>query len=153
MNLHALDQVHRVRPVNVEAHGSAHHHVGELLWVGLGSGDVADVLALAQHRHAVGNLHNLVKLVGDDDDGLAVGLHIAHDLEETLGLLGRQNGGGLVENQNIGAAVEYLDNLHGLLFRDGHIVNFLIGSTTKPYLSQISRIFSAAALRSSLPFS
>ena len=134
MDLQPLGEIHRVRPVDIQAHGPAHHHIGELLGIGLAGGHIADVQALAQHRHPVGNLHDLVELVGDDDDGLAVGLHIAHHVKEPLGLLGRQDGGGLVQNQNIGPAVEDLDDFDGLLLRDRHVVNFLIGVHDKAVL-------------------
>ena len=54
-------------------------------------------------------------------------LHVAHDLEELVGLLRGQNGGGLVEDQNIRAAIKHLDDLDGLLLRNGHVVNLLVG--------------------------
>ena len=68
-----------------------------------------------------------MELVGDDDERLAVGFHVAHDLEELVGLLRGQNRGRLVEDQNIRTAIEYLDDLDRLLLRDGHVVNFLVG--------------------------
>ena len=90
-------------------------------------GDGADVLALAQNGHPVGDGHDLVELVGDDDDGFAVGLHVAQDIKEPVGLLGGEDGGGLVQNQDVRAPVEDLDDLHRLLFRDGHVVDLLVG--------------------------
>ena len=66
-------------------------------------GDVADVLALAQHGHAVGDLQHLVQLMRDDDEGLAVGLHVAHDGEELVRLLRGQHGGGLVQDEDVRA--------------------------------------------------
>ena len=62
--------------------------------------------------------------MGDDDQRLAVGLHVPHHVEKTVGLLRRQHGGGLIQNQNVRAPVQDLDDLHGLLFRDGHIIYF-----------------------------
>ena len=41
------------RPVYVQGHGVAHHHLGKLLGIGLGGVHRADVLSLAQHRHLV----------------------------------------------------------------------------------------------------
>ena len=105
------------------ADGVAHHHVRQGLLVGILGGHVADVFALAQHRHPVGDLQHLVELVGDDDEGLSVRLHVAHDGEELVGLLRGQHGGGLVQNQDVGAAVEDLDDLHRLLLGDGHLVD------------------------------
>ena len=68
-----------------------------------------------------------MELVGDDDDGLAVGAHGPEHGEELVRLLGGQHGGGLVQYEDVGAPVEDLDDLHGLLLGDGHVVNFLVG--------------------------
>ena len=64
--------------------------------------------------------------MGDDDDGLAAVAHIPQHGKELLGLLGGQHGGRLVQDQNIRAPVEHLDDLHRLLLGDGHIVNLLV---------------------------
>ena len=64
-----------------------------------------------------------MELVGDDDQGLAVGLHVAHDGEQLIGLLGGQHSGGFIQDQNIRAAVQHLDDLHGLLLGHGHVVD------------------------------
>ena len=117
--------------VDVQCDSMTHHHVRELLGVRVRSGYVADVLALAQNGHPVGDFHHLVELVGDDDHGLAVGLHVTHDVKETVRLLGGQDGGGLVQYENVRTAVEDFDDLHRLLFRDGHIIDFLGGVNDK----------------------
>lgn len=88
------------------------HHIGQRLLVGILGENVSDVLALAQNRDAVRHIQHLVELVGDDDQRLAVGFHVAHDLEELICLLRGQNRGRFVENQDIGAAIEHLDNLN-----------------------------------------
>ena len=103
------------------------HHVRQGLLVGVLGEHIADVLALAQHRHPVGDLQHLVELVGDDDQGLTVRLHVAHDGEELIGLLGGQHRGGLIQNQDVSAAIEDLDDLHGLLLGHGHIVDLHVG--------------------------
>ena len=81
----------------------AHHHIRQGLLVGVLGGHVADILALAEHRHPVGDVQHLMELVGDDDEGLAVRLHVPHDLEQLVRLLRRQDGGRLVQDQNIRA--------------------------------------------------
>ena len=94
--------------VDHKLHVAAHHHAAELFPGGIGNVDGADVLALAQHRAAVGHLHDLVELVGDKEDGLALRRQGAHDLHELFDLLGRQNSSGLVENEDLIVPVEHL---------------------------------------------
>ena len=67
-----------------------------------------------------------MELMGDDDDGLAVPLHLAHDFKETVGLLRGQHGGRLVEDENVRAAIEHLDDLQCLFLGDGHVVYLLL---------------------------
>ena len=86
---------------------------------------------MAQNGHPVGQLLHLVHFMGDNDDGLARVPHIAQHGEELLRLLRGQHGGRLVQNQNIRAPVEHLDDLHRLLLGDGHIVNLLVGIHVK----------------------
>ena len=105
----------------------AHHHVRKGLGTRLGGVHSADVFALAQHRHFIGEGHDLVELVGDDDNGFPVGLHGPKDVEELVGLLGGEDGGGLVQNQDVGPPVEDLDDFHRLLLGNGHVVNLLAG--------------------------
>ena len=112
-------------PVDVQGDRAADHHVGQGLRVRLRGVDRANVLALAENGDLVGQGHDLVQLVGNDDDGLAVGAHVAQHLEELVRLLRGQNSGRLVQNQDVGPAVENLDDLNGLLLRDGHVVDLL----------------------------
>ena len=60
--------------------------------------------------------------------------------EELVGLLGGQHGGGLVQDQDVRAAVEHLDDLHRLLLADTTSRrSFWSGSMSKPYFSQMAR--------------
>ena len=63
--------------------------------------DGVDPLAAAQHGDAVGDGEHFVELVADEDDGLAVGRHLAQGVEEGFGFLRREDGGRLVEDQNV----------------------------------------------------
>ena len=100
--------------------------------VRFGGGHVPDILTLAQHGYAVGNRQHLVQLVRDDDDALAVGLHIAQHGEQLFRFLRRQHGGRLVKDQEVRAAEQYLHDLEGLLLRNGHVVDLLLGIDLEP---------------------
>ena len=53
------------------------------------TGRVIDVLAVAQHRHGLRELEDLVEVVGDEEDGEAGRAHAVDQLVEALGLGGR----------------------------------------------------------------
>ena len=118
--------VDRIHPVDVEGHGAAHHHLGELLRIGLGRAHGADMLTLAQNSHDVRDFHDLVEFVGDEDDRLAVFPHGFQDRKQFRRLLRRKYGGGFVQDEDVRAPVQHLDDLHSLLFRDGHLVDLLV---------------------------
>ena len=125
-HLDARLRVHGVGPLDVQHDRMTDHHVGHFLGVGFGRGHVADELPVAQDRHPVRQLLHLVHLVRDDDHGLAVVAHVAQDGKQLFGLLRGEHGGRLVQDQNVRAAVEHLDDLHGLLLGDGHVIDLLI---------------------------
>jgi len=116
-----------VRLVDDKADGTADHHGGELLHRGVLRVDGADALALAQDRAAVGDRHDLGQLMGDEEDRLALGREIAHDLHELVDLLRGQDGGRLVENKNFVVSIEHLENFGALLHADGNILDLGVG--------------------------
>ena len=65
--------------------------------------------------------------MGDEDDGLAALAQAVDDLEEELDLLRREDGGGLVENQDVGLAVEHLQNLNALTHGNLNILDLVGG--------------------------
>ena len=69
--------------------------------------------------------------MGDDDNGLAIVAHTAQHVEKLLGFLRGQHGGGLIQNQYIRAAIEHLDDFHGLLFGNRHFMDLLVGVDIK----------------------
>ena len=103
------------------------HHLCEFVRIGVLCSNVTDILSLSQNSNAVGHIHDLMQLVRDDNHGLAVCLHVAHDVKETIRLLRRQNGSRLIENQNVCSAIENFYNLNSLFLRDRHVIYFLTG--------------------------
>ena len=75
----------------------------------------------------VGGLADLAQLVGDEQHGLALGAQRSQDLEEVIGLLRREDGGRLVEDQEVGAAVERLEDLHALALAHAEVRDARIG--------------------------
>ena len=80
-------------------------------------------LPSAEDGDPVGDLEDLVELVGDEDDRGAPVDQRAHDRDELLGLLRRQDRRGLVEDQDVGAAVERLEDLDALADADRQILD------------------------------
>jgi hypothetical protein len=106
-----------------EQHRAADHHLGDLFAGGVGGVHGADDPAVAQHGDPVGDLEHLVQRVGDEDDRLALGLELAQVGEQLLDLLGDEHGGRLVEDQDVGAAVQQLQDLDALLLADGQVLD------------------------------
>ena len=79
---------------------------------------VPTLRAVAQHGDAIGHRHHLVELVRDEHDRPALGRHRPQRLEQHLGLLRREHGGRLVEDQHRGVACERLEDLDPLLLAD-----------------------------------
>ena len=85
--------------------------------------DGLDRLAAAEHGDAVGDLEHLAELVRDEDDRDALAPQRAQDLEQVQGLLRRQDGGRLVEDQDVGVPVERLHDLDALLLADSDVLD------------------------------
>ena len=102
---------------------TAHHHAGKLFLGGVLDLHSAHILALAQNGAAVCHRHDLVELVGDEEDGFALFLEPAHDLHQLVDLLRRQNSRGLVEDQDLIVAVEHFQDLHALLHSNGNVAD------------------------------
>ena len=111
------------RLVDDELHGAADHHVRQLLLVRVAGVDGADALALAQDGDAVGHGHDLIELVRDEEDGLALARKLLHRGHELVDLLRGEHGGRLVENEDLIVAVEHLEDLDTLLHADGDVLD------------------------------
>ncbi len=108
---------------DLELHVPADHEVREdLAGRVLGLHRAGDASA-AQHRDPVRDLQHLVELVGDEDDGGAGLGQAADDPEQLLRLEGRQDGGRLVQHEDVALAVERLEDLHPLAHADGEVLD------------------------------
>ena len=111
------------RFLHLQLHRTTHHHVRQLLVVGVGGVHGADVAPLAQHGDSVGHLHDLVELMGNEQNGFALCRQILHDLHKLLDLLRRQHRSRLVENEDLVVAVQHLQDLHALLHTHGDVLH------------------------------
>ena len=89
-----------------------------------GGGMLADETAIAKHRHLVGDLEQLVHLVGDIDDARPCGLQRADDPEEMRDLALGQRGGRLVHDQNVGIVGHRLGDFDHLPVGDAEVAHF-----------------------------
>ena len=106
---------------------AADHELGQVPGGDVGGVDGGDRATGADDRDAVGDLEHLVQLVGDEDDGLALGLELTEVDEEFLDLLGDEHGGRLVEDEDAGPAEEDLDDLDPLAFAHPECLDQLVG--------------------------
>ena len=87
---------------------TADHHFGKVLDAGGRNVACADALAAAQDRAVVRNCLDLIELMGDKDDRLALTLEVLHDDHQFVDLLRRQDSRRLVEDQDVGIALQPL---------------------------------------------
>ena len=106
------------RLVHAQQHLAPHHQLGQLLGRGPGGAQRCHHFAPPHDRHVVGDLHDLAQLVGDDDDRLALFAQPAQDAEQVVGLGRGQHAGRLVQDQDVGLAVQRLEDLDPLLVAD-----------------------------------
>jgi hypothetical protein len=94
---------------------SAEHRRGEGVLVGVGPCEGEHGAPTPEHGHVVGDAQRLAQLVGDDHDAPPAGREAAQPGEQVGGLLGREHGGWLVEDEHPRVAAQRLDDLHTLL--------------------------------------
>ena len=70
------------------------------------------------HNDSIRYFKGLFQLVADENDAFPVLLQLADDREEVVDLLWSENRGRLVEHNELGVALEYLDDLDALLQPD-----------------------------------
>ena len=114
-------------PGNIQCYWATDHHVGHFRNGGLFCNHITNKGPFSQNSNAIGNIHYFVKFMRDDYNSLAGVAHVSENNEESVCFLRRQNGGGFVQNQYIGATIQHLNDLNGLFLRYGHIIDLLIG--------------------------
>ena len=77
----------RLAAIDGQRHLAPDHQLGEVFLVRLGRDPLADDLAAPDDRDPVRDLEDLVQLVADEDDAVALGRQAPQDLEDLLGLL------------------------------------------------------------------
>ena len=103
------------RLVDPQQHLAPDHQLGQFLLAGLAGPAMGDHLAAAHDGDVIGDRHDLLQLVGDQDDGNALLAQGIENAEELNGFLRRQHAGRLIEDQDVGTAVERLQDLDALL--------------------------------------
>ena len=96
--------------------------MGEIGRVSLG-----DLFSLTQHRKSLGDGFDLAQFVRDEDHGETVLYESAEGLEKGVGLLGGQDRGGLVENQQLNVPVEGLEDFDPLLLAHRKVLHASVG--------------------------
>ena len=126
---HRQHDVGRVRLATIgrELDVPADHELSQVLLVRRAWDPLADDLAAPDDRDPIGDLEDLVQLVADEDDRMPLRSKPAQDSEDLLRLLGGEDGGGLVEDEDAGIAVERLEDLDPLLLTDGQSVDPGVG--------------------------
>ena len=114
-------------PVGGEADLAADHPVGQVLFGGLGGGARADLAPVAQDGHTLADLHHFMQFMRNEDEGMAIPGHLAHDGEQLIHFLRGEHGGRLVEDEQGRAAIKGLDDLDALLLADRKLPDVGIG--------------------------
>src|SRR5713101_4059619 len=111
---------------------AAHHHARESRLRRALAGNRLDLPSPSQDRDPICDLDDLLELVRDEDERLALRLQPADDLEQLGRLLGCQDGCGLVEDEDLGSAVERLQDLDSLLLADADVLHARLRVDGKP---------------------
>ena len=85
-------------------------------------------------QYLVGAVDDLVELVGDDDGGQALLLEFHQQVQQHLGVLVVEGGGGLVQNQEPHLLGEGLGDLHQLLLAGADVLDQGLGRLVQPHL-------------------
>ena len=106
---------------------AAHHQADQLRAVHVAQFAGGDGVAVAQDGDAVGDGGDFVQAVRDVDDARAFAAQRLDDAEEALHFAFGERGGGLVENQDLGARADRLGDLDDLLLRHAERAHGALG--------------------------
>ena len=98
-----------------EVYVSSNHHGGKFLRVGIPDVYGSDAFSLTKNGTAVCNLHDLTKLVGNEQNAFALGCQIFHDLHKLLDFLRSKYCGRLIKDQDLVVTVKHFQDLGSLL--------------------------------------
>jgi hypothetical protein len=98
----------------------------------------ADGAAIAQNGDAIAQGQHFLELVADEDDGCALAGQFPQNLHQPCRFLGGEHGGGFIQNQHPGLAVQGFEDFDPLLFTHGKLPDWGGGVEVKAVaLSQI----------------
>ena len=109
--------------VHPQQHLAPDHQFGQFGGLGFGGLYRGRHFAPPHDADGIGDFHDLAQLVGDQDDGFAFGAKPPENAEKLVGLCRGQNARRLVEDQDIGPAVERLEDLHPLLHSHADVLH------------------------------
>ena len=95
-------------------HFAPDHGLGQTFAGCLRNGQLLNHPARAHDRYLVAQTHHFLELVRNQQNGGSLLAQHAQHVEQLLGLLGRQHGGGFVQNQNFGTPVQGFENFQPL---------------------------------------
>ena len=138
-----MDLAHRPtgavrRALGREDHVATDHHPRKLPPVRGGRGHGAHFLSPSHHGDPVAQAHDLVQPVRDEKDRVPVVAQTPQLREELGHFLRRENGGGLVQDQDGDIAVQELEDLHFLARRDGNVPGQGVRVEVEPELLDLS---------------
>ncbi len=103
---------------------AANHQLDDFVARNIRSLVLTNESPVAEDRHLVGDLEQLVHFVGDVDDARALGLERADDPEQVLDLAFRQRRGWLIHDQDVGIVRDGLGDLDHLPVGDREVAHF-----------------------------
>ncbi len=132
LNRHALLADLHLGAVRCQQYLAADHHLCQLRPAGLGWHRLASHPPQTEHGDSVGQLHDLVQLVGDEDEPAPALGHLAQRDEQILDLSRSEHSRWLVQHQQGNVAVDGLHYLDALPLTDRQLPDERVRIDMKP---------------------